>query len=82
MKAMSQRERLQNVRDAFLVPERYRAGLEGRSVVIVDDVHTTGATIHALCDELRHGVARIGVVGRPGDREPPLEQGKRTAVGL
>ena len=63
MKAMSQRERLQNVRDAFLVPERYRAGLEGRSVVIVDDVHTTGATIHALCDELRaHGVARIGVV--------------------
>ena len=63
IKAMSQRERLQNVRDAFLVPERYRAGLEGRSVVIVDDVHTTGATIHALCDELRaHGVAHIGVV--------------------
>ena len=63
MKAMSQRERLQNVRDAFLVPERYRAGLKGRSVVIVDDVHTTGATIQALCDELRaHGVARIGVV--------------------
>ena len=63
MKAMSQRERLQNVHDAFLVPERYRAGLKGRSVVIVDDVHTTGATIQALCDELRaHGVARIGVV--------------------
>ena len=62
MKAMSQRERLTNVRDAFRVVERHGSILEGSTVVRVDDVHTSGATINALRIELRNqGVARIGV---------------------
>lgn len=50
------------MRDAFRVVERHGSILEGSTVVRVDDVHTSGATINALRIELRNqGVARIGV---------------------
>ena len=63
MKAMSRREREANVRGAFSVPAQHRKALEGKTVVLVDDVYTSGATIEALCTELRaRGVAHIGVV--------------------
>ncbi|MEQ1870318.1 MAG: ComF family protein [Vicinamibacterales bacterium] len=44
-------ERLENVRDAFAVT-RHAARVRGRSVVLVDDVTTTGATLNACAAAL------------------------------
>ena len=63
MKAMSRKERAENVRGAFDISSARRRDLEGKNVVLVDDVFTSGATIEELSEELRAcGVARIGVV--------------------
>ena len=49
--------------DAFAVSPRHAAGLTGRSVLIVDDVLTSGATLSACADCLRAaGAARVDVL--------------------
>lgn len=53
-------QREQNVRGAFAVPERHRASIEGRRVLLVDDVITTGATISAATRALL-GAGAAGV---------------------
>lgn len=45
--------RLRNVRGAFAVPENQRHLLESRRVVLVDDVMTTGASLHEASRALR-----------------------------
>lgn len=40
-------ERAANMRGAFLVPKPQRATIEGRRILLVDDVFTTGATLNA-----------------------------------
>jgi predicted amidophosphoribosyltransferase len=53
-------ERWRNVRGAFAVAERYRSALAGRSVLLVDDVMTTGATLEACALALKNaGAARV-----------------------
>jgi ComF family protein len=47
---LSAAERRENVRGAFACPEP--AALEGRRVLLLDDVMTTGATLRACADEL------------------------------
>jgi ComF family protein len=47
-------------RDRFVVRGRHRAALRGASVVLVDDIQTTGATLRQAAQVLRMaGVARI-----------------------
>jgi predicted amidophosphoribosyltransferase len=49
-------DRLRNVRDAFAVIDP--AKVIGRTVVVVDDVVTTGATVGACVEPLRRAGAR------------------------
>lgn len=50
--------RARNVAGAFAVPEAARPEIEGRALVLVDDVRTTGATIDACAKALRRAGAR------------------------
>lgn len=46
-------ERLSNVKDAFKINGKYKNKIEGKSILIVDDVVTTGATINEVIKVLR-----------------------------
>lgn len=54
-------DRVQNVKDAFVVIAG--PGIAGRSLILIDDVITTGATLSACADALRHaGASSVSAV--------------------
>jgi len=60
---MTRDQRRRNVAGAFKVAARKRASLEGRGVLLVDDVITTGATVDACARTLkRAGAPRVAVL--------------------
>jgi ComF family protein len=60
---LTRRERALNVQGAFRVPVERRAALQGRRVVLVDDVVTTGATVEAVARTLlRAGALNVDVL--------------------
>ena len=59
-RGLTRAERLRNVRGAFAVHGPRAAALPGRHVVLIDDVMTTGASLHEAARTLRAaGVAHI-----------------------
>ena len=55
--------RRKNVRGAFTVPENRRSAVDGKVVLLVDDVLTTGATANACAKALkRAGAAKVFVL--------------------
>lgn len=58
----SKRERLESLRNSFEVTDK--EALKGRTIILVDDVYTTGATINEASKALRSGGAKqiIGFV--------------------
>ena len=61
--SLPRHERLRSVQGAFAVEPLRVAELRGRRVVLVDDVMTSGASLHAASTALRHaGVAHITVL--------------------
>ncbi|TAF40538.1 MAG: ComF family protein [Alphaproteobacteria bacterium] len=56
-------DRQSNVVGCFNVPKRHQANIKGARIMLVDDVRTTGATLHACTETLRyHGAAWVGVI--------------------
>ena len=50
--------RRRNVRGAFAVPEKRRSAVDGKQILLVDDVLTTGATANACAKALKRAGAR------------------------
>jgi ComF family protein len=60
---LTRSQRRENVAGAFAVPPSRRAVIRGRSVLLVDDVITTGATVGACAEALkRAGAGRVNVL--------------------
>lgn len=57
---LSKREREANMRGAFAVNPRHAEALKGRSILLIDDVYTTGATLNA-CTRALMGAGAAGV---------------------
>lgn len=63
LKDMGPRERERAVRGAFRVHPRRVASIEGRNILLIDDVYTSGATAGACARVLkRAGAAEVGVL--------------------
>lgn len=60
---LAAKERRRNVREAFRIHPRWKPGLKGKTVLLVDDVLTTGATVEACTRALhRAGVQYVDVL--------------------
>ncbi|MBM3617782.1 MAG: ComF family protein [Alphaproteobacteria bacterium] len=67
---LTREQRIANVEDAFAIPPKHAAQLQGKTVLLVDDVLTTGATIESCTRALLDaGVATVHVLtlGRTTD---------------
>lgn len=60
---LTREQRRINVRNAFSVPARYRRVVAGRSILLIDDVITTGATVESAARALlAAGAVRVDVL--------------------
>jgi predicted amidophosphoribosyltransferase len=63
LRGLGRRERALAVRGAFRVRDGVRPMLAGRTILLVDDVYTSGATAGACARALkRAGAARVEIV--------------------
>ncbi|MCK5285511.1 MAG: ComF family protein [Alphaproteobacteria bacterium] len=60
---MNSKERFKNVKSAFAVNDRYASEIKGKTIVIIDDVYTTGATVRECTKALlKAGVASVHIL--------------------
>ena len=60
---LSPEEREENVKGAFRIHPKYESALRDQSVLLIDDVYTTGATVNACAVALNAaGAARVDVL--------------------
>lgn len=56
--SLNRKERLDNVRGAFMATDKGKTAIAGKTVVLIDDVMTTGATIYACCKTIKRAGAK------------------------
>lgn len=79
---MDHAERESNVRDAFTMKDK-SASLAGKTILLIDDVCTTGATIQQAAKVLKEaGAKRIyaAAFARGWDADIPISEGQLTAM--
>ena len=60
---MKSKERQKNVKGAFEVPENKKPMIEGKAILLMDDVYTTGATVRECTKTLLSaGAAEVNVL--------------------
>ena len=60
MNRLSAKARRRNIKGAFSVPKKYESILEGKTVLLVDDIYTTGSTVNTCAAELkRAGASKV-----------------------
>jgi len=58
--SLNKNERVKNVKGIFSVDKKYLKKIEGKTVIIIDDVTTTGATLNECAKVLKkNGVGRV-----------------------
>ena len=63
LRGLGRKARAEAVRGAFRVPERFHSLVRGRTILLIDDVYTTGATAQACAKALkRAGAARVNIL--------------------
>lgn len=62
MSTLQGAERKKNVRGAFIVPEEQKQWIQNRTVLLVDDIYTTGATMNECARELRKAGAEHVII--------------------
>jgi ComF family protein len=63
LRGLGKRERAATVKGAFTIPDRHRSILHGKRIVLVDDVHTSGATAEACTAALlKAGAASVAIL--------------------
>ena len=62
-KGLSRAHRQENVHNAFSLNPRYADDIRGKTVMLIDDVFTSGATLNECARTLKkHGAARVFVL--------------------
>ncbi|MGX8773647.1 MAG: ComF family protein [Bacillota bacterium] len=77
LRSLNPEERRLALRDAFAVEQRLRRRIEGRSVLLIDDIYTTGATADACSKTLLEAGASevyLLTLASGGNRKPKEEQ--------
>lgn len=60
---LSHAERAKNVKRAFAVHPRYKSEIEGKTIILIDDVYTTGSTVKECAKTLLNaGAAKVHVL--------------------
>jgi ComF family protein len=63
LRGMNPKERRQTLSGAFRIPDRHRPRIEGRRILLVDDVYTSGATAGACARALKKaGAERVDLI--------------------
>jgi ComF family protein len=69
---LARRDRLRNLRGAFALDPRRAGAVQGRRLVLVDDVMTSGASLYTAAQVLRAaGAARITAIVLARTDAPP-----------
>lgn len=69
MNTLTAQERRNNLKGAFQVPEKHREAIRGRTILLIDDIYTTGSTMNECTRALLEGgAARVRIASAASGR--------------